>query len=458
MPRPLYDALCDLSDSNPLRMHMPGHKGIGADRFEGISSIDFTEITPTGNLYTDEGPFSAAENLCASFAGAKDAMFFSCGSTQGIYTMLAEAVGMDGEMILERGCHKSVYQAMALLNITPHYLFAPMIENGCLSGPVLPSLVEDAIKRWPNAKALFLTTPTYYGVITDLAPIAAVCHQLGCALLVDQAHGAHFPAVDLPSAAMQGADLTVVSTHKTWPALGSSSVLYLGTNRFQKEHLKKTSALFGTTSPSYPILASIDYARDALEQQDGDTYRYCAVLTQAFREKINLQTPFRALCDHADFQLDPCRLTIDVGCAGLTGYEADRLLQTQNIYIEMADERYIVLILTCRDDESSLQRLWDGLIHLIPHCGTRPSDFSFSPPPLPITRCGIRTALLGPTQEMPLIQAVGRISGSIVAPYPPGIPVLAPGEEITEKHIAYLQKKSYNIKERIAVVSAAESK
>ena len=459
MARPLYDALRALSDSSPLRMHMPGHKGIGATLFTEISSIDFTEIAPTGNLYTDEGPFPAAEDLCARFAGAKDAMFFSCGSTQGIYTMLAEAVGMDGELILERGCHKSVYQAMALLNITPHYIFAPMIADHTLSGPVTPDIVEAALQVWPNAKAVFLTSPTYYGVITNLSPIAALCHRAGRTLLVDQAHGAHFPAVGLPGAAIQGADLAVVSTHKTWPALGSSSVLYLGTDRFQKDHLKKTSMLFGTTSPSYPILASIDYVRDALEHEDGEEYRRCAAWTREFRQSINDKTPFHALTDSDALPLDPCRLTVDVGCAGLSGHEADRLLQNKNIYIEMADERYLVLILTCRDDEAAFRRLWDGILSLIPCCDhTSVQKSDQLSPPKPITRCGIRASMLGPTQELPLFRAVGRISGSIVAPYPPGIPVLAPGEEITEKHIAYLQKKSYNIEERIAVVSAAESK
>lgn len=455
MAAPLYDSLVFLAKSNPLRMHMPGHKGIGEGLFSDITSIDFTEIEPTGNLYTGEGTISDAEDLCAQYAGAKSALFFTCGSTQGIYTMLAEAVGMGGELILERGCHKSVYNAMALLDITPHYIYAPPIPGTSLAGAVTPEQVEDALCRYPAAKAVFLTSPTYYGVVTDLAPIADLCHRFHTYLLVDQAHGAHFPSVGLPSAPEQGADLSVVSTHKTWTAMGSSSVLYVGSDAFDRLHLKKTSSLFGTTSPSYPILASIDYARARLEGSDGDAYRHCADLTAAFRERINGNSPFHALTPSDNLTLDPCRLTIDT--RGLSGHQADELLQRQNIYVEMSDEHYIVLILTCRDDEASFARLWNGIVSLMPHCNHQTKSEILDLPPKPEIRCSIRAARFGRQETIPLKSASGRIAADIIAPYPPGIPILAPGEEISQKHIAYLQKKSYNIEEYIAVVAAAES-
>ena len=455
MAAPLYDSLVSLAKSNPLRMHMPGHKGIGEGLFSDITSIDFTEIEPTGNLYTGKGTISDAEDLCAQYAGAKSALFFTCGSTQGIYTMLAEAVGMGGELILERGCHKSVYNAMALLDITPHYIYAPPIPGTSLAGTVTPEQMEDALCRYPAAKAVFLTSPTYYGVVTDLAPIANLCHRFHTYLLVDQAHGAHFPSVGLLSAPEQGADLSVVSTHKTWTALGSSSVLYVGSDAFDRLHLKKTSSLFGTTSPSYPILASIDYARARLEGSDGDAYRHCADLTAAFRERINGNSPFHALTPSDNLTLDPCRLTIDT--RGLSGHQADELLQRQNIYVEMSDEHYIVLILTCRDDEASFARLWNGIVSLMPHCNHQTKSEILDLPPKPEIRCSIRAARFGRQETIPLKSAAGRIAADIIAPYPPGIPILAPGEEISQKHIAYLQKKSYNIEEYIAVVAAAES-
>ena len=230
MSTPLYDALLALSGSDPLRLHMPGHKGRAGGLFRDVSAIDFTEITPTGNLYTGEGPIRDAEQLCAKAAGAKDALFFTCGSTQGIFTMLSAAVGLGGTLLLDRGCHKSVYHGMGLLDITPVYLTPAPLPGTALSAPPSAQQVDAALTSHPEAKALFVTSPSYYGLRADLAALAQVCHGHGAYLLVDEAHGAHFPFVGLPSAAALGADLAVVSTHKTWPALGSSSILYVGEN------------------------------------------------------------------------------------------------------------------------------------------------------------------------------------------------------------------------------------
>ena len=459
MAKPLYDSLLALAKEHPLRLHMPGHKGELTGLFRDIAQIDFTEIPPTGNLYTGEGAIAEAEDLCAAYAGAGEALFFTCGSTQGIYTMLAAAVGARGHLILERGCHKSVYHAMALLDITPHDMYAPLIPGTGLTGPVDAALLAQTLDACPEAAAVFLTSPTYYGVITDLAPLAELCHRRGVSLLVDQAHGAHFPSVGLPAAPAQGADLAVVSTHKTWPAMGSSSILYVGKGSpFEKSALKHLATLFGTTSPSYPILASIDYARDALEGELGARYRETAARTAAFRTYLNEHEIFHALEPTPDLSLDPCRLTIDTLSRGIPGYQADLLLQKQNIYVEMSDERYIVLILTCCDGAETFSRLLAALTAMVQEHGLTSEAAEESPPPRAIPRMSIRAALFGPRETLPLIAAAGRISAEIVAPYPPGIPILVPGEEITQKHIAYLQKKSYNITEPIAVSTADSEK
>lgn len=454
MSAPLYDSLLEFAASNPLRMHMPGHKGVSGGAFSQIAAIDFTEIAPTGNLYTCAGPIREAETRAAAFAGAGDALFFTCGSTQGIYTMLAEAVGMGGGLILQRGCHKSVYHAMALLDITPYYIYESMLPGTSIPAPISPEAVRSAIAAHPECKAVFLTAPNYYGVMTNLAPIAELCHKSSMFLLVDQAHGAHFPALGLPSATEEGADLAVVSTHKTWPAMGSSSILYKGMDApFSLFGLKRTAQLFGTTSPSYPIMASIDYARDQLQGTAGAQYRACAGMVSALREKINEETPFHALTEQDGAALDPCRLTIDTLCAGLLGETADALLQQQNIYVEMSDERYLVLILTCHDAPEDFRRLFDAIRSLMDYTGTAAAALPLPPAPQPIVRVSIRQAVFGGKLEVPLRDAAGMISADFIAPYPPGIPVIAPGEEITEKHIAYLQKKRYNIDNHVYVAS-----
>lgn len=454
MATPLFDALHALNAAAPLRLHMPGHKGKMPGTFQEISAIDFTEIDPTGNLYEATGPIRKAERCYAEAVGARDALFFTCGSTQGIQTMLAAAVGMGGTLILDRGCHKSAYHSMALLDIAPVYLQGPPLGNTGLSAPISETMLEQTILLHPEASAVLLTTPSYYGIVTPLSDLAALCHRHGKYLLVDQAHGAHFPFVGVPSAIQEGADLSVVSTHKTLPAMGSSAVLTLGeTAPWTVKELKSLSALFATTSPSYPILASIDYARELMLGAYGTAYRSMAELVQTYREKINRETPFLALFQKNGLSLDPCRLTIDTAVGGISGHDADNFLQQQQIYVEMADERYLVAILTCCDTPEDLARFFSAL-------GTLPRKIAplcwdLSLPPAPIIRQSIRSGLFGPKKRLPLKAAVGRICAQIIAPYPPGVPILAPGEEITEKHIAYLQKKSYNIDKDIEVTDDA---
>ena len=451
MDSPLFDALNEFSEDKPLRLHMPGHKGLLSGPFRDMAPLDVTELPPTGNLYTGEGPITPAEDLCARAAGAGDALFFTCGATQGIFTMLAAAVGMGGTLILERSCHKSVYHGMGLLDITPRYLTPELLPETGLPAPVTEALLENALTQTPEARAVLVTSPSYYGIRTDLAALAAVCRRHGVFLLVDEAHGAHFPFVGLASAVSQGAHLAVASAHKTWPALGSSAIMYKHADfPREKVELKALSAIFATTSPSYPILASIDYARGLLEGDYGSRYRETARYTALLRQAINRETPFHALTPEDGLPLDPCRLTVDTQRGGLSGYDADALLRRQNIYMEMADERYVVAILTCCDGPETFRTLFAAFQSL----PSSPAEPAAPLPQLPDPKLcrSIRQGLFGPKIQRPLREAAGYISGAILAPYPPGIPILAPGEEITEKHIAYLQKKSYNIDESIAVL------
>ncbi len=359
MTAPLYDSLQRFADSDPLRLHMPGHKGRMDGLFRDASSIDFTELPPTGNLYTGEGPIADAEALFARTGGARDALFFTCGATQGIYTMLAAAVGRDGTLILDRGCHRSVYHGMALLDITPVYLQPPLLPGLGLPAPVSGESLEQALTEHPEASAVFLTSPSYYGVITDLRPLAEICRRHSVFLLVDQAHGAHFsgPRGPLPLCG---------TSHRRGGGRGSGGglrpqdparagfLLYIicrtsgGVGQAPAQiRLKSLAQIFATTSPSYPILASIDLARASLEGTED--YRDAAALTREFRDRIRWETPFRPLTEDNGISLDPCRLTVDTAAGGVSGTEADRLLREKNIYVEMADPTYLVAIITCRD-------------------------------------------------------------------------------------------------------------
>lgn len=442
MDAPLYHALCTLARSGALRMHMPGHKGNAMAPLFSIAAIDYTEIPPTGNLYTGEGPIAEAEALAARAWGAARAYFLTGGSSQGILAGLALCAAPGSTILLDRNTHKSFFSGMALLDLHPVYLDHPAAGD-----------VERLLRAHPEAKTVCVTSPTYYGVVAEIEAIAAVCRAHGAKLLVDEAHGAHFPFVNRgPCAAGRGAAVSVSSAHKTLPALGSSALLFTD-GSFSDGAVREKTALFGTSSPSYPILASIDWARAHLEGPGGEAYRRCARETAALRSAINGRGVFHALTEADGLTLDPTRLTVYTACAGLNGRRAGELLeQHYNIWPEMSNRDCVVCILTCSDSSADVARLANALEALESWAGTAPLP-PCPPPPGPETCCSIRSAAFAPRHSLPLGQAAGRISAVSIAPYPPGVPVVAPGERITPDILSYLRTIGYDLDEPVSVLS-----
>ena len=226
---PLFHALQLLATSDSARFHMPGHKGQPVfNSFRDIYAIDYTETYGTGNLYLGDGPIRDAEVAAARYYGANDCFFLTGGSTQGILAMLGAAVGCGGSVLIDREVHRSVCHGCALLDITPYFFSAPLLEPFGISGALRVEDAERQLIAHPDIRAVLLTSPTYYGLRRDLPAFADLCRAHGKLLLVDAAHGAHFPAVDLPSPVEEGADMAVLSMHKTMPSLGQAAVLLSG--------------------------------------------------------------------------------------------------------------------------------------------------------------------------------------------------------------------------------------
>ena len=290
---PLFHALQLLATGDSARFHMPGHKGEPLfNTYAEIFAIDFTETYGTGNLYLGDGPIRDAEVAAALYFGASDCFFLTGGSTQGIMSMLAAAVGKGGSVLLDRECHKSVCHACALLDITPYFVSAPLIEPFAVSGELTKETVERAFIDHPDVQAVLVTSPTYYGVRRALPELADLCRAFGKRLLVDAAHGAHFPAVGLPAPIAEGADMAVLSMHKTLPCLGQGAVVLCGADA-DRRALREYTALFGTSSPSYPIMASIDLARAYTEGPGRDAYRRAAEACGELREYVGRRTGLR---------------------------------------------------------------------------------------------------------------------------------------------------------------------
>ena len=414
MNTPLFHALTAFADTNPLRMHMPGHKGKGLPGWEQLVRVDFTELPPTGNLYEAGGAIGEAEDLWAKVFGMQECLMLTCGSTQGIHSALTLTCPIGSTLLADRNCHRSVYHTMALLDLTPVYL---MEKN--------PQSVEKVLKNAPEIKTVCITSPDYYGKLYNVTGISEVCHRFGAKLVVDGAHGAHLPFLGIDH--YRGADLVICSAHKTLPAMGQAALLF-SDGAFTGEDLRRAASIHGTSSPSYPILVSMDLARAWMESEEGQA----CYETACFRVK-ELRRKFPSLDGD---NLDPGRLTLRVK----HGYEVERQLQEQGIWPEMADSGHVVFIVTGSDSVEDLDRLEQVLETL----DLQRDDRDFPIQPMPEIALRPRQALFAPTQELALEVCEGLISAEQIAPYPPGIPVVAPGEVITKKHLAYLQEIGYN--------------
>ena len=432
MPTPLYDALHNYAGCEPLRFHMPGHKGkfLPVPELAGLAAIDVTELPPTGNLYEAGEPFHSAQRLWADLFGFENCQFLTGGSTMGIHTGLALCARPGEKVLMDRSCHRAAFNALALLDLEPVWLERPWLTEENLIGPISPEYVEKMLCRNPDIKTVCITSPTYAGVLSNIGAISRVVHAHGGKLFVDGAHGAHLPFLGL--APFWEADVVTVSAHKTLPAMGQAALLFF--DGFALDRVRQMASVFGTSSPSYPILASMDLARQWMEETGVWGYQRTAVRVAELRQR------FPSLTDRFGLSLDPCRFVLKVK----DGPAFAAALEERGIYPEMEDGGHVVFICTAQDSEENFYRLEQALEELRHLTGDGPV---IPAPPIPERVLSPRQALFAPVREWPrlLKDCQGEIAGCQIAPYPPGVPVVAPGERISKKELAYLQKIGYNM-------------
>ena len=429
MSTPLYDSLRALAAQGPLRLDMPGHHGGPLPGgLSWPSELDFTENGATGNLFGGEpDAIRQAERLWADRFGFDSCLFLTGGSTQGVHTGLALLAGQGSAVALDRGSHRSAYHALALLDLTPHFLPRPWLAGEGIAGPISPDAVEEALKAHPDIKTVCITSPTYYGVLSDIPAIALVCHAHGAKLMVDGAHGAHLPFLGYPG--YQAADVVVMSAHKTLPAPGQTALLLA--NGFGLPELQRWGSVYGSSSPSYVFLAALDAVRHYMEGEGAARYRETVRLADRLRQS---QPALRA---GDGLVLDPARLTLH----SPDGFALAAALRERGVYPEMADRGHVVCICTCADGAAEFARLASALAE------TGLTGYGAPCPPPPDTPQAVltpRQALFAPRRRVPLADSAGRVCACQIAPYPPGVPVIAPGERIEKKHLAYLREIGYN--------------
>ena len=452
---PLYERLEQHALRRPHSFHVPGHKmghsfdSGGRDRFQSILELDMTEITGLDDLHQPQGAIAEAQELAAEAFGAEETRFLIGGSTVGNLALLMTVCRPGEKILVQRNCHKSVYHGIMLARATPVFLVPAVdLATGAAAG-VRREDVERALLAHPDAKAVFLTNPTYYGMGIDLKKMADVVHRHGIPLLIDEAHGAHYgfhPA--FPRSAMQsGADAAVQSTHKMASALTMSSMLHVQGERIDRERLFRHLAMLQSSSPSYPLMASLDVARRHLVMEAAQEWDKLLPLLDKLRERTG-RLPWLSWPELADNSvyatLDPLKLFLHLRTDELDGFAVQQMMEEHGIFPELADTSHVLLVAsagTTARDLDALARLLESIDPKVKSHKERVIQAGVvSSHYIRETALPMHEAVDLPREAVPLDQALGRTVAEMVVPYPPGIPILVPGERIDEQSMSMLQE------------------
>lgn len=431
----LYESLCAYRERGFSSFHTPGHKD-GACFPPDLLSLDFTELPETDSLFEAAGILKQAEDHAAAVFGTAASLFSTGGCTLCIQAMLRLAVPEGGKIICGRVIHRSAVNTMALLGLTPVWVALRRDAGPGFPGRVAAEDVQKALEKHADAAAVYLTSPDYYGVMADIPSIHDVCKEKGIPLLVDNAHGAHLGLLEPDLHPIHlGAAMAASSAHKTLPVLTGGAFLDIADPAYQAG-AKEAMALFGSTSPSYPIMVSLDECVTWMEQKGKHAYQSLVGQVGKIREKareMGFSSP-TGLCD-------PARLTLRPLWKGMTGEALFNALRRWHIQPEYHDGASVVLLPTPMNRQPDLERLLQALEKIASSCSMFEQGEPPEPlPPLPPVRCTPREAVLAPSQYVPLEEAAGRIAAEAACPCPPGIPIVMPGEEITKNCMNFLRK------------------
>lgn len=475
----LYEKLLSYGKSDYYAFHMPGHKRLMGE-FENPFQIDISEIPGFDDLHhpEPEGELTMAQQRAAEVFGAEETHFLINGSTAGILSAISGCTKYGGRILMARNCHRSAYHAAELRGLRTVYLYPHFIEQLGINGAISPDDVEKQLKE-QEIQAVMLVSPTYDGVCSDVRKIAEICLHHGVPLLVDQAHGAHFPFSDyFPEDAIHaGADVVIHSVHKTLPAMTQTALLHIQGKLVDRERIRRFLSIYQSSSPSYVLMASIDACVDLLVREQEELFRKHVRRLVFFRESCQdlkwlylagghseaeggwqEPTKQKEFGETADF--DRSKLLISTGKVikngiNLTGEELSRILREDyHIQMEMSGPDYVVGIAGIADTMKGFERLSKAL-HAIDQKleqkiqeNQQKSAGSVQNPtltgkraenkreknnalPRPETLLTLSEAAEAETLEQPLSKCEGAVSGSYVYLYPPGIPILAPGETVT---------------------------
>lgn len=466
---PLLDTLLSHAKRKVISFHTPGHKnGKGVDaklaNFTGrnMFAMDVTVFPEVDSLHDPIGPIKKAQLLMARAYNVEQSFFLVNGSTVGNMAMILSTCRPGDSIILSRNAHKSTLGGIVLSGVWPIWVQPSIDQNLDIIFDSTPEQIEQILKQYPEAKAVYVTSPTYNGITTNLKRIAEICHARGKVLLVDEAHGAHLRFhPDLPMSAVDaGADLVVQSTHKTLSAISQGSVLHFNSKLVELSRVRQIVSMLQSTSPNYLTLASLDLARWQMMNQGGKILSRVIRDAEQARKSINHLKNFscftRTEIRGREYDLDVTKLTINVTRSGYSGYEISEILaKDYHIQVDAADLFNLIAICGTGTTKQDLDALVRALQKIDQMKQGEAQNWVLNIPSLSteLVMNPRDVFLLYRSKRVPLKKAIGHISAQPLTPYPPGIPVLIPGERITREIVEYLE----DLTERAVRVSGQEA-
>lgn len=431
MKTPVYDFLTQYAAKHPVRMHMPGHKGrFGAPLLRQAAALDLTEIPEADSLFEASGILAESEKNAAFLYGAAYTFYSCAGSTLCIQTMLLLMKQEGRAVIAARNVHRAFLNTCVLLDLPVQWVY-PRESDGILSGTYDPADFEAVLQELRRPACVYLTSPDYLGRMADISAFAEMCHKYHAKLLVDNAHGAHLAFLPQQCHPIRlGADYCCDSAHKMLSGLTGTAYLHVRSDIDTEENrVRDAMAVFASTSPSYLMLASLDWCNRELA-------------SPLFREQLQevleqVQTLKCRFSPHFVFtDGDPLHLTIDASASGCSGLELAAHLEKNSIFAEYADCYHVVLLCSAASSGADFNRLEAALETFSPKQAAVAVKYRL---PRPETVCRIREAALAPQETVPVSESLGRICAAVKVPCPPAVPIVLSGERIDQNCISVCQ-------------------
>ena len=473
----------------PVSFHMPGHKGselyrrLGyGDFLEHIMDCDITEIPGADNLFQTEGIIRETQEKYQNLYGVKKSYLLINGTSGGLIAGILASVEPGGSLILARNCHKAVFNALTLGNIKPVYAYPEEEARYGIAGVTTADEIDRLMREHPEAKAVVLPSPNYYGICSDIAGIAETVHSHDGILIVDQAHGAHLKFMkDQPAAAEEcGADIIVDSIHKTLASFTQSAVLHVNSERISLPVLEDQLQKIESTSPSYLLMASLDLNGDIMREHGTSLFtQWQENLDVFYREAEKI--PGLRMLQPADLQsgsMDQTKIDLDMSALGLSGARLEQELIKRDIFCELATGNILMCMTGIGNTQADYEKLLaalqeiaeqesrgDRMVQDVPRDAEKPKHTKPSENPakskIPWNKKRPLQDTAGEKETEDIRKCSGRICGTSIIPYPPGIPLICPGEVLDDEDIQYvlhLRKRGEKVigideQNRITVIS-----